>query len=428
MPVKGVKQGPIVIEKDTVTIRGVELKGHWNRMFEPRVITDYDITTKDFVATLDGGESIDYCYQCGKCIPVCPVDIVGDYGPRKVYRKLQLGVDLTQDPDLWLCTTCMNCLRVCPKEVNMIKIMPAVREVAINQSKFVPPELQKALENTSRYGNPLGENPRKRAEWARDAGVPVNIMAQIKRPVDILWYVSSYTSYHPRGKDAARAMARVFAALGVDWGILGPEEKDDGDSQRLAGEKGLFEMLAEQNIATFNKYQFNRLVVSGPHEFNAFKNLYPNYGGNFDVLHYTQFLRPMLDQLKPLFKKPLGKKVTFHDPCYLGRHNGEYDAPRDLLRAIPGVELVEMGRCRENGYCCGGGGGGMWTDSFSRDYTKMRLSDRRVQEAVETGADVLAVTCPFEVSRFEDAVKATGNEGKLVVRDIIELVDEAMKE
>jgi Fe-S oxidoreductase len=135
----------------------------------------------------------------------------------------------------------------------------------------------------------------------------------------------------------------------------------------------------------------------------------------------------MLEQLKPMMKKSLGKKVTFHDPCYLGRHNGEYDAPRDLLRAIPGVELIEMGRCRENGYCCGGGGGGMWTDSFSRDYTKMRLSDRRVKEAVETGADVLAVCCPFEVSRFEDAVKATGNEGKLVVRDIIELIDEAMK-
>jgi Fe-S oxidoreductase len=426
MPVKGVKQGPIVVEKDVVEIRGVELKGQWNRMFEPRVIDDYDLTYLDEVSSLDGGESIDYCYQCGKCVPVCPVDIVGNYGPRKIYRKLQLGVNLVEDPDLWLCTTCMNCLRVCPKEVNLIKIMPAVREVAVNQNK-VPSELQKAFENTARYGNPLGENPRKRAEWAKEAGVPVPLMAQIKRPVENLWYVSSYTSYHPRGKDAARAMARVFTALGVDWGILGPEEKDDGDSQRLAGEKGLFEMLAEQNIATFGKYQFAKLVVSGPHEFNAFKNIYPKYGGTFNVEHYTQFLRPFIPRLKGMMKKPLNVKVTFHDPCYLGRHNGEYDAPRELLKAIPGVELTEMGRCRENGYCCGGGGGGMWTDSFSRDYTKMRLSDRRVLEAVETGAEVLAVCCPFEVSRFEDAVKATGNAGKLVVRDIIEMVDEAMK-
>src|SRR5438093_11012022 len=129
MPVKGEKQAPIIIEKDSVTIRGVELKGQWNRMFESRVIDDYDLTYLDQVAALDGGESIDYCYQCGKCTPVCPVDVVGDYGPRKIYRKLQLGVNLVEDPDLWLCTTCMNCLRVCPKEVNMIKIMPAVREV-----------------------------------------------------------------------------------------------------------------------------------------------------------------------------------------------------------------------------------------------------------------------------------------------------------
>lgn len=426
MPVKGVKQGPIVVEKDSVTIRGVELKGQWNRMFEPRVIDDYDLTNLDMVSSLDGGESIDFCYQCGKCVPVCPVDVVGNYGPRKIYRKLQLGVNLVEDPDLWLCTTCMNCLRVCPKEVNMIKIMPAVREVAVNENK-VPPELQKAFENTAKYGNPLGENPRRRAEWAKEAGIPVPILAQLKRPVDILWYVSTYTSYHPRGKDAARAMARTLSSLGIDWGILGTEEKDDGDSQRLAGEKGLFEMLAEQNIATFNKYQFNKMVVSGPHEFNAFKNIYPKYGGTFEIEHYTQFLRPFIPQLREKMQKPLNVKVTFHDPCYLGRHNGEYDAPRDLLKAIPGVDLLEMGRCRENGYCCGGGGGGMWTDSFSRDYTKMRLSDRRVMEAVETGADVLAVCCPFEVSRFEDAVKATGNSGKLVVRDIIEMIDEAIR-
>lgn len=426
MPVKGVKQGPIVVEKDSVTIRGVELKGQWNRMFEPRVIDDYDLTHLDMVSSLDGGESIDFCYQCGKCVPVCPVDVVGNYGPRKIYRKLQLGVNLVEDPDLWLCTTCMNCLRVCPKEVNMIKIMPAVREVAVNENK-VPPELQKAFENTAKYGNPLGENPRRRAEWTKEAGIPVPILAQLKRPVDILWYVSTYTSYHPRGKDAARAMARTLSSLGIDWGILGTEEKDDGDSQRLAGEKGLFEMLAEQNIATFNKYQFNKMVVSGPHEFNAFKNIYPKYGGTFEIEHYTQFLRPFIPQLREKMQMPLNVKVTFHDPCYLGRHNGEYDAPRDLLKAIPGVELIEMGRCRENGYCCGGGGGGMWTDSFSRDYTKMRLSDRRVMEAVETGADVLAVCCPFEVSRFEDAAKATGNSGKLVVRDIIEMIDEAIR-
>jgi Fe-S oxidoreductase len=221
-------------------------------------------------------------------------------------------------------------------------------------------------------------------------------------------------------------MARTFHALGVDFGILGVEEKDDGDSQRLVGERGLFEMLAEYNIATFKRYQFSTMVVMGPHEFNAFKNEYPKYGGEFAVLHYTQFLAKHLDELVPRLTRELAYTVTFHDPCYLGRHNGEYDAPRKLLRTVPGLQVIEMPRCRENGYCCGGGGGGMWLDSFGRDHTRERLSDRRVREAVESGADVLAVCCPFEVSRFEDAVKATGNDGRLKVLDIIELIDRAM--
>lgn len=421
VPIKG-----SYVQKEQAVVEGIDVSGHWNRMFQQRSIFEYTPEQIEAIAAIPGAESFAYCYQCGKCTGVCPVDIVGDYGPRKLYREVQTGVDLFSSPDLWLCTTCMNCLRVCPKAVDLIKIMPAVREVAINQGKFVPSELQKALENTARYGNPLGENPRKRADWIKEAGVPVSIMAQLKRPVDVLWYVSSYTSYHPRGKDAARAMARVFTALGVDWAILGNEERDDADSMRLAGEKGLFEMLAEQNIATFNKYSFRKLVVSGPHELNAFKRFYPAYGGTYPVEHYTQFLRPHLPRLRDLLRKPLNLRVTFHDPCYLGRHHGEYEAPRELLAAIPGVELVEMGRCRQNGYCCGGGGGGMWLDSFARDHLKLRLSDRRVIEAVETGAEVLAVCCPFEVSRFEDSVKATGNEGKLIVRDIIELLDDSM--
>lgn len=421
------KEEPKVIEKETAVVEGVELPRHWNRVFEQRVIWDYDTSTLDKITNLIGGESLGQCYQCGKCVGVCPVDIVGDYGPAKIHRKVLRGIDLLTDPDLWLCTTCMNCLRVCPKEVDMIQIMPAARDAAINEGHPIPAELQKVFEATARYGNPLGENPRKRADWVKGAGVPVPIMAQIKGPVDVLWYVGSYPSYHPRGIDAARALARIFHALEVDFAILGPEEKEDGDSIRLAGEKGLAEKLTEENIKIFKKYSFNRLVVFGPHEYNAFKNEYPKYGGTYNVSHYTQFLVEHIDRLKSLMKKPLDLTVTYHDPCYLSRHNGEYEGPRQLLKAIPGVTLVEMPRNRENGYCCGGGGGGMWLDSFSRDFTRMRLSDRRVIEAVETGAAALGICCPYEVSRFEDAVKATGNDGKLIVRDIAELIDESIR-
>src|SRR3990170_3952389 len=222
MPVGGRKQAPEAVEKEmavvtsTLSGREWELPGMWNRMFEQRVIWDYHTAGFEQIGALPGGESLEWCYGCGKCVPVCPVDLVGEYGPFKIHRNVQRGMDLFQSDDLWLCTTCMNCLRVCPKEVNMIQIMPAVREQAVLEGTTVPPELQKAFEDTSKHGNPLGQPQRKRADWAKKAGVPVPILKDIKRPVDILWYVGSYPSYHPRGIDAACAAARIFNALGVD--------------------------------------------------------------------------------------------------------------------------------------------------------------------------------------------------------------------
>ncbi|MFQ5857305.1 MAG: (Fe-S)-binding protein [Anaerolineae bacterium] len=422
----GLDKVDAIWEKETAIVDGMDISGPWSRMFEQRVIWEYTPELIEQVADLAEAESFAWCYQCAKCVPVCPVDVVGDYGPRKLYRKAQTGVSLLESPDLWLCTTCMNCLRVCPKEVDMIKIMPAAREHVLLSGNSVPAELQDALENTFRYGNPLGQSARRRDRWVKKAGVAVPLLYKKKRPVEWLWWVECYPSYHPRGIDASRALARIFDALGLDFGILGREEKCTGDSQRLAGERGLFEMLAEQNIATLANYEFQRIVVTDPHALHAFRNEYPNYGGDYEVWHYTQLLAQHLDRLRERMTQPLEYKVTFHDPCYLGRHNGEYEAPRQLIQVLPGVEFVEMWRCRENGYCCGGGGGGMWLDGFVVDYQGRRLSEQRVLEAIATGADTLVVCCPYEVSRFEDAVKSTGNEGRLVVRDIAELIAEAM--
>ncbi len=415
-----------VRERKQAVVDGIDISGHWNRMYEPREITAYDTSGLDRVTAIPGAESMGWCYQCAKCVGVCPVDNVGDYGPRKLFRKLQTGMDLLSSDDLWQCTTCMNCLRVCPKEVDMIKIAPAVRAAAVMEGK-APAELQTMFQACAEYGNPMGESPRKRTRWTKEAGVPIKDLSKNDEPVDVLWFVGDYFAYHARGNDAARAMARVFSRAGVDFGILGNEEWCDGDSQRLAGEPGLFEMLAQHNIEEFKKHTFKRIVTSGPHAYNAVKNEYPKLGGEFPVQHYTQLLSAKLDVLAPMLTQSFPKKVTFHDPCYLGRHNGEYDAPRRLLRAVPGLELTEMFRCKEQGYCCGGGGGGMWLDGFMSNHVNERLSENRVKEAVAVGAEVLAVCCPYEVSRFEDAVKSTGNEGKLQVLDIIEILDLSMR-
>ncbi len=428
MPIGGRKVPPNVVEFDVATVastisgREVELTSMWNRMFEPRVITDTGPDGFAELNALTGAESLERCYGCGKCVPVCPVDVVGEYGPRKLHRKVQIGENLLASDELWMCTTCANCLRVCPKEVNMVEIMPAAREEAISRGD-VPNELTQVFEATFRQGNAMGANPRRRAAWTKKAGVPVRELPKDPAPVDVLFYVEDYWSYHPRGQEAAQAFARIMHALGVDFAILGAEEKTLGDSQRLAGERGLFESLMEDVTATLAKYEFNRIVTPDPHGFNALVKEYPKHGHTYDVAHYTQFLAPLVDRLE--LTTPIEARVTFHDPCYLGRHNGEYDAPRTLLRAIPGIDLVEMGRCRENAYCCGGGGGGMWLDGFMSDKVSERLSERRVREAAESGADILAVCCPYEVSRFSDAAKSTGNE-HLQVLDIAELLDTAM--
>jgi Fe-S oxidoreductase len=292
----------------------------------------------------------------------------------------------------------------------------------------VPKELQSALENSQRYGNPMGESPRKRANWAKGLDPEVAIMRKVKRPVDILWFVGDYPSYHPRVQLASRALVKVLNVLDIDFGILGPEENTDADSQRLAGERGLFEMLAEKNGQALSKYQFNEIITTDPHAYNALKNEYPGLGISYPVRHYTQFLAERLDQLQPLLTQEIKAKVTFHDPCYLGRANGVYDEPRTLLEAIPGIKLVEMQHNRSTSLCCGGGGGGMWLDGFQWEKAHVRMSEWRVREAISVDADVLAVACPYESPRFEDAAKMVEGAGQLRVKDIAELLVDAMED
>jgi Fe-S oxidoreductase len=331
-----------------------------------------------------------------------------------------------REENIWMCVSCYACTQVCPSKIPLtLGLMTRAKEELILAGN-VPNELQDALEYSHRYGNPLGESPRRRGMWIRSVEPPVRIMSQVKSPVDVLWFVGDYASYHPRVQVASQALARVLNAMGVDYAILGPEEHSDGDSQRLAGERGLFEMLAEKNGRVFSKYRFNEIITTDPHAYNALKNEYPGLGVIYPVRHYTEYLVERIEKLKTLLKEDIDAVITYHDPCYLGRANEVYDAPRMLLEAIPGVKLVEMAHARETSLCCGGGGGGMWLDGFTWEKAHVRLSEWRVREAVTAEAQILAVACPYEAPRFEDATKMVERGSRLAVRDVAELLAESM--
>lgn len=390
-------------------------------------VAERSFETKVLEAVPDG-ERLRLCLECGNCSGICPFGYLMLYPPSRMIAMMRAErINKVLETDtVWMCVSCYACTAVCPSKVPLTPgLMTSIKEELLLAGN-VPAELQSALANSQRYGNPLGESPRKRADWALGIQPEVKIMAKHKQPVDVLWFVGDYASYHPRVQTATKALARVLNALGVDFGILGPDESSDGDSQRLAGERGLFEMLAEKNGKVFGKYQFNKIVTTDPHAYNALKNEYPALGIKYPVQHYTEFLAERIDQLKLLMKKQISAKVTYHDPCYLGRANGIFDPPRDLLCAIPGIELVEMTHNHANSLCCGGGGGGMWLDGFQWEKAHVRLSDWRVREAISANADVLAVACPYETPRFEDAAKTLPGAEALKVRDIAELLAEAL--
>ncbi len=392
--------------------------------------TNIGFTTEFYKSLFEvaDGERIKTCLQCADCSGICPFGYLMDFPPGRMIAWMRAGIldEMLDTDSVWMCVSCYACTEVCPKDIPLTPGLMTRAKEELLLAGNIPAELQSALEFSQRYGNPLGESPRKRAAWTEALNFEVPIMRKAKRPVDVLWFVGDYASYHPRVQETTIAFANLLHKLGIDFGILGPDENSDGDSQRLAGERGLFEMLAEKNGKAFEKYEFGEIITTDPHAYNAIKNEYPQLGIEYPVRHYTEFLAEHIEEIKPLLKEKGKKKVAYHDPCYLGRANNIYDAPRALLEAIPGVELVEMSHNKSTSLCCGGGGGGMWLDGFQWEKGEVRLSDWRVKEAVTAEADVLAVACPYEPPRFEDSTKTVPGANTIVVRDILELLIEAL--
>ncbi|MGD9877189.1 (Fe-S)-binding protein [Desulfococcus sp.] len=366
-----------------------------------------------------GGDAFKYCFQCGLCDTVCPWNRVRDFSIRKIIRQATFGLNEIEGEDIWRCTTCGRCPQRCPRGVKQIEVGISLRRVATNYEVF-PPSVRSA--RTARAsiiseGNPLQGDRKKRADWAKDLNVK-----PYAEGMEILYFVGCYLSYDPRMKKVAVATADILHKAGVDFGILGSEENCCGESIRKTGSEELFRRLAKENIKSFIDNGVRKVLVSSPHCYHTFKNEYPEFMVNFEVIHISQFIFELMKEGRLTVTKACNRKVTYHDPCYMGRHNNIYEEPREILKQIPGLELIEMTESREDSLCCGGGGGRIWMDTPQNE----RFSDIRLKQAREVGADVLATSCPYCITNFEESRLNLEYDDVLEIKDITEIIQEAL--
>ncbi len=366
-----------------------------------------------------GGDLFKRCFQCGLCDAVCPWNRVREFSMRRIVRQATFGMTDIESEEMWLCTTCGRCPQQCPRDVRQIESGVALRRIATEYGVF-PTSVQPIRTISGSLvgeGNPLSEERKKRADWAEGLSVPT-----FAEGMDVLYFPGCYLSYDPRLKKVARATAGILQKAGVDFGILGPKENCCGESIRKAGDEEVFKRLARENIKTWIDNGVRKIVVSSPHCYHTFKNEYPEFRVDFEIIHITQFVHELLRDKRLELSGEVGKKVTYHDPCYLGRHNGVYDEPRAALNEVAGLELIEMPESRVDSLCCGGGGGRIWMETPKGE----RFCDLRVEQAMEAGADVLATACPYCISNFEDSKLTLNVVDDIEVRDITEIIYEAL--
>ena len=392
---------------------------------------------------------LDACMRCGRCQDHCPAHLTEKpLSPKKIINDLKThlhvraphiikakikGAEAEEVPTLvgsvieqdvlWACTTCRSCMEHCPVFVEHIdKIVDMRRHQVLMESKF-PEELITAFKGLETNSNPWGMGRADRADWVE--GLDVQTMSELSgQEIDYLFFVGCIRSYEDRNKKVTESMVKILNNLGVKFAILGIEEGCCGDPARRVGNEYLYQMLAQTNIETFNRYNIKKILTTCPHCYNTLKNEYPQLGFNCEVIHHAEFLHENIrnGRLKPEY--PLAQKVTYHDPCYLGRYNGLYDPPREVLKAIPSLNIREMKRSRADSLCCGAGGGWMWMD----EKIGKRMNIQRLEDVLDSEAEWIATACPFCVTMFTDAIKDKNMEEDLKVWDIAELVSQALKE
>ena len=386
------------------------------------------------------------CTECGRCTAACPAASTGKkLSPRKIIVDIRhrteekapllisgkegndelLGKTLVhnyiEDDELWACTTCCACVYECPVAIEHVdSIIDLRRNLVLTESQF-PNELNAIFKNIETNFTPWAFNSQDRANWAE--GMDVKTMAEDAN-CDILFWVGCAGSYDARYQKVTKSIAKLMQNANINFRILGIEEKCNGDTARRLGNEYLAQMMMQENIATLNGYGVKKIVTGCPHCYNSLKNEYPQFGGNYEVLHHTELLSELVNDGRiELIDNELKNKITFHDSCYLGRYNNIYDSPRDPLRLIKGVELVEMERSKDKGFCCGAGGGRM----FLEETEGTRININRAEEAVSTGADIVASACPFCMTMLTDGVKSFEKSEEVMVKDIAEIILENSK-
>jgi Fe-S oxidoreductase len=436
----GGKHFHVVTSLPTVFLRNLEPKGRLPAA--PEFDDDVGVSKAE---QFRWRQMLDFytCTECGRCQDVCPAYESGlPLSPKLLIMSLRENLmergavlstgssngTLTKElvgevvpvDQLWACTTCYACDQECPLFIEHITPIVDMRRHLVIEGR-IDDELQGALANLGRYGNSFGKSARMRARWSRK--IKPKIKDARKEEVEFLWFVGDYASYSPTLTEITKKTAEVFDKAGLDFGILYENENNSGNDVRRAGEEGLFEMLVEKNVEALEKSSFKSIVTTDPHSYNALKHEYSDVNGQYSVLHYSELLDQLITSGQLKFSKKSAQKVTYHDPCYLGRYNGVYDAPRRVIEAV-GCELVEMPRHGDKALCCGAGGGRIWMEEGE---VKERPSESRIREAVELDeVSGLVVACPKDVTMYQDAIKTTGNEERLAIMDLIELVHAAL--
>ncbi len=394
----------------------------------------------------------DSCTRCGRCQDHCPAALTQKpLSPKSIVLKLYeqmhasdwsgkgwaagiaslkgtppakpkdpptLHGDVITADELWACTSCRSCVQQCPVFIDQLGSIVEMRRFLALSEGAIPKSAADALKSMETAGNPYSLPKAQRLAWTADLDVP---RATAGQEYDVLFWVGCAASYDLRAQKVAKAMVRLFQAAGVKFAVMS-EEKCNGESARRLGEEYLYQNLTTENIKNLSKYKFGRIVAICPHCFNTLKNEYPQFGGNFTVVHHSQYIAELLTTGKLRPAKSLVTLATYHDSCYLGRYNDVYVAPRAVLAAIPGLRTTEMARQREEGLCCGGGGGRMWLE----ENLGTRINLARLDGALDTGANLVATACPFCLNMFDDARKAKGVDEKVGVKDIAELVADAL--